>query len=161
MKIAGVYKVTNTITGDFYIGSSQNIKQRWATHKSPSKWKKQPNSKLYKAMAEFGLDNFKFEVLEETTDLREKEQYYIEQLRPVYNDRHAEGRDIERRKETTRRYSKEWHKIHRNEYLAKKKAYYSRLCFYENETLTLSALEHRFCQRGIPHARLEAKKYLL
>lgn len=27
-KISGVYKITNNITGDFYIGSSKNIKQR-------------------------------------------------------------------------------------------------------------------------------------
>ena len=26
-KISGVYKITNTITGDFYIGSSKNIKK--------------------------------------------------------------------------------------------------------------------------------------
>lgn len=28
-KICGVYKITNTVTGDFYIGSSKNAKQRW------------------------------------------------------------------------------------------------------------------------------------
>lgn len=28
MKISGVYKITNTATGDFYIGSSNNIKKR-------------------------------------------------------------------------------------------------------------------------------------
>ena len=37
-KISGVYKITNNITGDCYIGSSSNIKQRWAAEKSPSTW---------------------------------------------------------------------------------------------------------------------------
>ena len=26
--ISGIYKITNTITGDFYIGSSKNIEKR-------------------------------------------------------------------------------------------------------------------------------------
>ena len=60
MKISGVYKITNNITGDFYIGSSKNIEKRWYQHKSPSVQKRQPNSKLYKAMDRYGLDNFTF-----------------------------------------------------------------------------------------------------
>ena len=34
-KVSGIYKITNTITGEFYIGSSKNIRQRWYTHKIP------------------------------------------------------------------------------------------------------------------------------
>lgn len=32
-KISAVYKITNTITNDFYIGSSKNVKVRWIDHK--------------------------------------------------------------------------------------------------------------------------------
>ena len=160
-KTAGVYKITNTITGEFYIGSSKNIKHRWATHKSPSTHKRLPNSKLYKAMTSYGLDNFTIEVIEETDNLKEREQYYIECLKPSYNNYRAKGFDIERRKESHKRRNKEWYKAHRNEKLSKKKADYSRLCFYEGETLTLNALRGRFSYRGIPHPMLEAKKYLL
>ena len=39
-KIIGVYRIINTVTGDFYIGSSKNIKQRWAEHKCDSTWKR-------------------------------------------------------------------------------------------------------------------------
>ena len=105
---SGVYKITNNITGDFYIGSSKNIKHRWAQHKCLSMWKLHPNVKLYNAMAEFGLDNFKFEVLEETSSLREREQYWIKQLKPSYNNLWAKGRNTERYKETSKRYRKEW-----------------------------------------------------
>ena len=176
MKISGVYKITNIITGEFYIGSSKDIKQRWADHKRLSRWKRQPNSKLYKDMASYGKDKFIFEVIEETADLKEREQYWIEYLKPVYNDRHAEGLNTERRKESTRRCYKEWYKVnrdeqlakkkvycqaHRDEQLAKKKANYSRLCFYEGETLTLNTLSSRFCRQGITHPTLEAQKYLL
>ena len=157
-KISGVYKITNNITGDLYIGSSTDIKRRWANHKLISVWKRHPNVELYKAMAEFGLDNFKFEVLEETTDLRNREQYYIEQLKPSYNNYRAKGFDTERYKETHRRCNKEWNKSHQNEHLAMNKVYYSRLCLYKGKTLTLRALSSRFCQQGIPHPTLKAKK---
>ena len=191
MKISGVYKITNIITGDFYIGSSNDIKRRWAVHKSPSRWKLHPNVKLYRAMAEFGLDNFTFEIIEKTDNLREREQYWIEHLKPSYNSVYAKGWNTERCKEAHRRCSKEYYEIHRDERLAygkayhqahrdeklaygkaynqahrderlaKSKDYYSRVCFYEGETLTLKALSIRFCKQGIPHPTLEAKEYLI
>ena len=160
-KISGVYKITNIITGDFYIGSSKDIKQRWTSHRSLSTWKNWPGIKLYKAMAQYGRDNFTIEVIEETTDLHNREQYYIEQLKPSYNNNWAKGQDTKRYKETIRQCSKEWYKAHRNEKLTKNKANYSRLCFYEGETLTLNALSVRFYRQGILHARLEARKYLI
>ena len=183
MKIAGIYKITNNITGEFYIGSSNDVKRRWTRHKNPSVRAQQPNSRLYKDIAYYGLDNFTFEIIEETDNLKEREQYFIDQLKPSYNNYRAKGQDIERCKEARRRcskewhkahkdynkewykahkdYNKEWHKAHRNEQLTKKKAYCSRLCFYEGETLTFGALSRRFSYQGIPHSTLEAKKYLI
>ena len=160
-KISGVYKITNIITGEFYIGSSKNIESRWADHKSPSVHKLRPNSKLYKAMAKYGRDNFTIEVIEETDNLREREQYYIKQLKPSYNNYRAKGFDTDRYKETRRRCNKEWNKTNRDKQLAEKKAYNNRLCFYEGETLTLAALSNKFCRQGIPHPCKEASKYLL
>ena len=171
-KISGVYKITNIITGDFYIGSSKDIKLRWANHKCLSKWKLCSGMKLYQAFIKYGLNNFTFEILEETADLHNREQYWIEQLNPSYNDKRAKGWNTERYKETNRRCSKEWSKIHRDErlayykanrdkQLAKMKDYNNRLCFYEGETLTLHALSNRFFRQGIPHSTLEAKKYLI
>ena len=160
-KISGVYKITNKITGESYIGSSENIKYRWATHKCLSIWKRYPKSRLYKDMVQYGLNNFIFEVLEETTDLHNREQYWIEHFKPAYNDRYADGYNIERYKEAHERYSKEWHKSHRNEKLTKTKAYFSRLCLYEGKTLTFGALSRRFSYQGIANPCKEAKKYLL
>ena len=157
MKIAGVYKITNNITGDFYIGSSKDIKLRWASHKRPSAQKRLPNSKLYKAMASYGLDNFTFEIIEKTDNLREREQYYIEQLKPSYNNNWAQGLDIER----SRLYNIEYHKAHYDYKLAAIKAYNNRLCLYAGKTLTLNALALRFGQQGIANPYKEAKKYLL
>ena len=157
MKISGVYKVTNKITGDFYIGSSKDIKYRWATHKRPSTHKRYPNVKLYKAMAQYGRDNFTIEVIEETDNLREREQYYIEQLKPSYNNNWAQGLDIER----SRLYNIEYHKAHYDYELSAVKAYNNRLCLYVGKTLTLNALALRLRQQGIANPYKEAKKYLL
>lgn len=53
MKISGVYKITNIVTNDFYIGSSKDVKNRWYQHKYSLKWKEQPNSPLYKDMKKY------------------------------------------------------------------------------------------------------------
>ena len=144
MKISGVYKITNTITGDFYVGSSKNVKERWANHKKPSRWKEYPNNPMYIDMRKYGVDSFDFQVLEEVEacSLKEKEQQFIETLKPTYNNKNAKGWDIERRKE----YNKE---------------YESQLCFYNGQTLTLCALRMRFLRQGIDHPVIEAKKYLI
>ena len=168
MKISGVYKITNNITGDFYIGSSKDIKNRWHEHKSPSTHKQHPNVKLYKAMAQYGRDNFTIEVIEETPAFHNREQYWIDKLKPSYNVRRAKGLD----KDSIRQYYKEYHKEHieenkarmekyNNAHRAEINNYYKRLCLYEGETLTLSALSCRFSRQGIANPCKEAKKYLL
>ena len=148
MKISAVYKITNTVTGDFYIGSSNDVKRRWAEHKSPSRWNKRPNNPMYIDMQEYGKDKFEFQVIEvvEEGSLKEKEQYFIEILKPTYNNYYANGWDIERYKDSRKKAVNK---------------YYSQLCSYNNEVLTLNALSTRFSKAGIPHPTQEAKKYLL
>ena len=160
-KISGIYKITNTITGDFYIGSSNDIKRRWKDHKCPSRWKKYPNNPMYLDMQKYGLDKFSFQILAEVEieQLKETEQQFIETLKPTYNQMNADGLDIERRKETCRKYSKEYNKS--DKFKEYKKEYDNQLCCYNGETLTLSALSTRFWRAGIPHPTAEAKKYLV
>lgn len=160
-KISGIYKITNNITGDFYIGSSNNIKIRWNDHKKHSKWLSRPGMKLYQAFIKYGLDNFLFEVLEETDNLKEREQYYIEQLKPIYNNYNAYGLNIERTKETKKRVNEEWYNSHPEYPSKKKRNYYDKLCIYEGETLNLSTLSQRLKKLGITHYYMEAKKYLI
>ena len=156
-KICAVYKITNTITGDFYIGSSKNIKNRWMSHKKPSTWNKCPNNQLYLDMQKYGVDKFVFEILEEAEieQLKEKEQWFIELLKPTYNNNNAKGWDIERRKEYNRKYNKS------DKCKEYRKQYYNQLCLYNGETLTLKALSMRFMRKGIDNPTAEAKKYLL
>ena len=75
MKISAVYKIMNTVTKDFYIGSSKDVKSRWAVHKCPSTWKQCPNKQLYKDMQKYSVDKFDFKILAEVESehLKEKE----------------------------------------------------------------------------------------
>ena len=111
-KISGIYKITNTATGDFYIGSSKDVKLRWTVHKCKSKWNECPNSPLYQDMQKYGVDKFAFEVLEvvEEGKLKDAEQQFIETLKPTYNRCNAKGLNIERRKKTKKEYNKEYEK---------------------------------------------------
>ena len=169
-KICGIYKITNTITNDFYIGSSKDVKRRWREHKKPSTWKKCPNNQMYIDMQEYGKDKFVFEILEvvEPEELKVTEQQFIETLNPTYNQMNAKGLNIERRKKAQKEYNKsDKGKETRNKYnktdKCKKcrKEYNSQLCCYNGETLTLCALSTRFKRKGIINPTIEAKKYLL
>ena len=157
MKICGIYKITNTVTGDCYIGSSKDIKRRWKEHKCPSRWNDNPNSPLYLDMRKYGIEKFVFQVIEEAEEsfLKEKEQQFIEMLNPTYNSNRANGFDFERQKKYQK--SDKYKESHRKA----NKQYYNQLCSYNGETLTLNALKLRFLRQGIPHPVLEAKKYLL
>ena len=174
MKISGIYKITNTITNDFYIGSSKDVKQRWTAHKCKSRWKQYPNNPMYIDMRKYGVENFVFEILEEVEEnfLKETEQQFIEKLKPTYNSCNANGLNVERYKEYNKeykksdkfkKYQKEYYKSERGKESLKKSQnkYHNQLCCYNGETLTLCALYNRFERRGIPHPVLEAKKYLL
>ena len=185
-KISAVYKITNTITGDFYIGSSKNIKSRWKNHKCQSTWNEHPNNPMYQDMMKYSLDKFEFQILAEVEEdkLKEKEQEFIEKLKPTYNNYYAKGCDIERCKEYQKEYQKEYkksdkykeyqkeykksdkYKEYQKEYKKSdkfkeyQKKYQSQLCFYNGQTLTLNALQKRFRRQGLSNPTEEAKKYI-
>ena len=84
----GIYKITNKITGKSYIGQSVNIATRWSAHKSTSRSKETlDGNELHKDILELGIDNFLFEVIEETTvdKLDEREIYWIQYYDTYYN----------------------------------------------------------------------------
>lgn len=85
-KICGIYMVVNMITGDCYIGQSKDIQYRWWMHKG-SRTSTKKLTTVGKAMREFGVENFKLEILEECSEdvLDERERHYIAKLNPKYN----------------------------------------------------------------------------
>lgn len=79
--VCGVYKITDQITQEAYIGQSVDIASRWKTH---IKYGIGANTasvsnQLYAAIKRDGIENFTFELLEECSSelLNEKEKYYI------------------------------------------------------------------------------------
>ena len=156
-KICIVYKFTNTVTGDFYIGSRNNIKKSLANHKYQSVWISIPNDKMYQDIQKYGDDNFDLEVLEvvEPEQLKEVEQQFIETLKPTYNQMNEKDLNVERRKE--------YQKTEKGKESQKKAVnkYQNQLCSYNGETITLNALSARFRRKGISNPFAEAKKYLL
>ena len=77
----GIYKITNLITDECYIGQSNDIYRRWSDHCKCGLGIDTPvGNKLYKAIQEYGLENFTFELLIECSqdELNEKEKYFIE-----------------------------------------------------------------------------------
>ena len=75
----GIYKITNKLNGDAYIGQSVEIENRLEDHKKPYNWNREENKRLYQAFIQFGLNNFTFEIIEECkiTELNEKEKDWI------------------------------------------------------------------------------------
>lgn len=165
-KIIGIYRITNTITGDFYIGSSKDVKTRWAVHKCQSTWKRFPNNPMYLDIKNYGVDKFDFQILEEVEidKLKEVEQKFIEMLKPTYNSNNAKGLDVERLKKYKKEYRKsdkckEYEKSDKRKESRKK--HDNQLCSYNGETITRATLAKRFYRAGIEHPIIEANKYLL
>lgn len=60
----GIYKITNIETNECYIGQAVDIYKRWSQHcKAGLGIDTPPGNKLYKAIQEYGLQNFTFEIL--------------------------------------------------------------------------------------------------
>ena len=69
----GIYKYLNKITGEIYIGQSVNIERRYSAHKN------QKILAIDKAIQQYGIENFEFEILEECSvdKLNEREIFWI------------------------------------------------------------------------------------
>lgn len=82
-KICCVYKLTNTQTGRFYIGSTLNFNSRMKYHHYS--YNKNPNRELGGDIEKYGWDVFTKEILEVCTreNVRERERFYIESTHAV------------------------------------------------------------------------------
>ena len=79
--VCGIYKITNLITKEVYIGQSVNISDRFKQHiKCGLGIDASATNKLYNNMQEYGVWNFTFELLQKCSrdKLNEKERFWIE-----------------------------------------------------------------------------------
>lgn len=97
-KCIGIYCITNIKNQKKYVGQSININLRWKKHINAA-FNKNTNAEtynypLYRAMRKYGLNSFIFDILEITSNadvLDEKEIYWIEKLKPEYNQTRGGG----------------------------------------------------------------------
>jgi len=88
-----IYLWHNNTTGDQYVGSSRNFYNRLADYYNASNLAKKRKSKIYSAIAKYGLEIFSLiiiVVLGDTENITKKEcisleQKYIAELNPKYN----------------------------------------------------------------------------
>lgn len=82
-----VYKITNIINGDIYIGSTVNSHIRFRVHKRSLLQGKHHSGHLQNAYNIYGIENFVYSIVECCSEekIREREQYYINILKPRYN----------------------------------------------------------------------------
>lgn len=87
MKNCGVYKILNTANGKTYIGSSQNIKARWAEHRRDLEQGKHSNRYLQNSYNKHGVNAFSFSVLLlcAKADLVLYEQICLDHYKPELN----------------------------------------------------------------------------
>lgn len=77
---SGIYKVTNIETKEIYIGKSVTIASRWINHiKAAEGLDGVADSQFQRALRQYGVENFTWELLEEVSKekLSEREKYWI------------------------------------------------------------------------------------
>jgi len=87
---SGVYKITNVVNNNVYIGSTVNIGNRWREHRRKLNSRIHNNKYLQRAWNKYGWEKFRFEILESVlkkSNLLDREQYYLDLFNPEYNIR--------------------------------------------------------------------------
>jgi group I intron endonuclease len=84
-KTAGIYKITNIISGKYYIGSSNNLSARKGSHLSLLRRGKHSNKHLQASFNKNKEESFAFEVVETfpnatVKEIRELEQIYLDNI---------------------------------------------------------------------------------
>lgn len=109
MNNCGVYKITNVVTGDFYIGSSAYLHKRFVNHQYHLDKNCHVNIHLQRSWNKYGNQSFEFSVCEhcEKELLIEREQFYIDSEKPTYNILPKAGSSlgVKRSEETKQRLS--------------------------------------------------------
>lgn len=74
----GIYKIINIKNSKVYIGQSVDIKERRDSHFEALKSNRHYNKYLQNSFNKYGEENFKFEVIEITGNLNEREIFWIQ-----------------------------------------------------------------------------------
>lgn len=96
---SGIYKWTNKLTNDIYIGQSVDLSKRFIRYFNLSYLKNRGRLIISRALIKYGYSNFSLEILEycNIPDLTEREQYYLDTLNPRYNTLKIAGSSLGRK----------------------------------------------------------------
>lgn len=85
--IAGIYMLTNKVTGDIYVGQSVDLRKRFLNYFNLSYLNRRNELIICRAIIKYGYSNFSVTILEycEKCDLDVREQHYFYTLNPEYN----------------------------------------------------------------------------
>jgi len=88
-----IYKITNDVNGKMYVGKTEQTDpyKRWKQHIQDSKRDEHKERPLYRAINKYGIEHFRFEVIEETNNTYEREQYWIDKLRTYAGLKNSNG----------------------------------------------------------------------
>lgn len=84
---SAIYKITNTITNKFYIGSASFVYSRWGQHRKRLRENTHFNKHLQSSWNKYGEESFIFSIIENVIDkkkLIEREQYWLDKTQ-CYN----------------------------------------------------------------------------
>lgn len=85
---SGIYSISNTIDNRTYIGSTNCFRERFRSHRK--KLIKGNNASVYlqRFVSKYGIDKLVFSILEivdDTSLLIEREDFYLQELKPEFN----------------------------------------------------------------------------
>lgn len=84
---SGIYKWTNKLTNDIYIGQSIDLSKRFIRYFNTSYLLNRNSLVISRALLKYGYSNFTLEILEycDKDSLIAREQFYIDMFNPKYN----------------------------------------------------------------------------
>ena len=88
--MAYIYQITNDINGKIYIGKTEfSLEKRWKEHCDDAYRESKEKRPLYSAIRKYGIEHFHMELIEETDNPEEREEYWIEQKQSFKNGYNA------------------------------------------------------------------------
>ena len=86
-EVTCIYKIVNIINNKMYVGSAINFRKRKNLHLKNLRDNKHHSKYLQSSYNKHGVENFEFCIIElcDRNKILEREQYYIDALKPQYN----------------------------------------------------------------------------
>jgi group I intron endonuclease len=97
---SGIYKIECVSNGRIYIGSAVDLRNRFYKHRLAITKNRHHSRHLQNAFNKYGIQNFYFEVVEFVADktlLIEREQFFIDSLKPEFNSDPKAGSSLGRK----------------------------------------------------------------